>query len=180
MVLCVTLLLLINSSNFRICHFFVKSEDFLYKFSWIFSTRWNASGVIDSKILPLNCLLLFLNLSCKTWLICFCSCKISFPAQCKNIFFCSVLILLFSCRCFDRILLWWQWRKNRRWLIYYEYLIVAFSVQVCIYPLNIYDIIIHIARWWRCSFSKCNLIKLTCSWRDKLIAENIKNIVGIL
>ena len=52
--LCVTLFLLINSLNFRICLFFVNSKDFLYEFSWIFSTRWNSSGVIDSKILPLT------------------------------------------------------------------------------------------------------------------------------
>ena len=30
--------------------FFVKSENLLYKF-WIFCTRWNSSGVVDSKIL---------------------------------------------------------------------------------------------------------------------------------
>ena len=62
-VLCVTLFLLINSLDFRRYLFFVNSKDFLYKFSWIFSTRWNSPGVIDSKILPFNCLMLFLSLS---------------------------------------------------------------------------------------------------------------------
>ena len=36
--LCVILFFLISSSNFCICLFFVKSKDFLYKFSWIFPT----------------------------------------------------------------------------------------------------------------------------------------------
>ena len=106
MALCVTLFLLINSLNFCICLFFVNSKDFLYKFSWIFSTRWNSPGVIDSKILPFNCLMLFLSLSCITWLICICSCSNSLPVHCKIILLGSVLILLFSCRSFGRILLW--------------------------------------------------------------------------
>ena len=67
--LCVTLFLLINSFNFRICLFFVKSKDFLYKFSWIFSTRRNSSGVIDSKMLPFNCSMLFLSLSRISWYV---------------------------------------------------------------------------------------------------------------
>ena len=68
-VLCVTLFLLINSLNFCICLFFVNSKDFLYKFSGIFSTRWNSSGVIDAKILPFNFSMLFLSLSRITSLI---------------------------------------------------------------------------------------------------------------
>ena len=67
--ICVILFFLINSSNSRICLFCVKSKDFLYEFSWIFSTRWNSSGVIDSKVLPFNCSMLFLSLSRITWLI---------------------------------------------------------------------------------------------------------------
>ena len=51
----VTLFLLINSQHFHICLFFVKSKDFIYEFSWILSTKWNSSGVIDSKILPCKC-----------------------------------------------------------------------------------------------------------------------------
>ena len=61
--ICVTLFLLINSLNFRICLFFVHSKDLLYEFSWIASKRWNSSGVIDSNILVSNCLILFLSLS---------------------------------------------------------------------------------------------------------------------
>ena len=44
-----------------------------------------------------------------------------------------------------------------------------FSVQVCIFPLNMCDIIIYVARWWEKYLSKRSLIKYTCSWRDKLI-----------
>ena len=44
---CITLFLLISSLDFRIYLFFVKSKD-IYKFSWIFSTRWISSGVIDA------------------------------------------------------------------------------------------------------------------------------------
>ena len=46
---CVTFLP-ISSSNLPICLFFVKSKDFLYKFSGIFIARWNSPGVVDSKI----------------------------------------------------------------------------------------------------------------------------------
>ena len=81
--LCVTLFLQINSLNFGICPFFGSSQDFLYKFSWIFSTRWNSSGLIDSKILPFNCSMLFLSLSRLTWLICIRSCSNSLPVHCK-------------------------------------------------------------------------------------------------
>ena len=66
----VTLLLLVSSSNFRTCLLFVISKDFLYKFWWIFSTRQNSSGVIDSKIIAFNCSMLFLSLLRITWLIC--------------------------------------------------------------------------------------------------------------
>ena len=94
----VTLFLLINPSNFRICLFFVKSKDFLYEFWWIFSTKWNSSDIIDSKILPFNCLMLFLSLSRITWLICIRSCNNSLPASRKIVLLRSVLILLFSCK----------------------------------------------------------------------------------
>ena len=57
--LCVTLFVLISSSNFRVGLFLVKSEHLLYKFWWTFSTRWNSLGVLDSKILPCNCSMLF-------------------------------------------------------------------------------------------------------------------------
>ena len=40
---------------------------------------------------------------------------------------------------------------------------------VCIFPLNMRDIIIYVAQWWEKYLSKCSLIKHTCSWRDKLI-----------
>ena len=104
-VVCVILFFLIDSSNFSICLFYARSKDFLYEFSWIFSTRWNSSDVIDSKILPFNCLILFLRLSGITWSICFRSCNNSLPARCKIILLRSVLILHFSCRSFGRILL---------------------------------------------------------------------------
>ena len=115
--LCVALFLLINSLNSHVCLFFVNSKDFLYKFSWIFSIRWNASGIIDSKILPFNCSMLFLSLSRITWLICIHSCKNSLPARCKIILLRLFLIPLFSFRSFPRILLWWQQRKNRKCLV---------------------------------------------------------------
>ena len=126
-VLCVTLFLLINALNFRICLFFVNSKDFLYEFLWIFSIRWNSWGVIDSKILPFNYSVLFLSLSRITWLICIRSCSNSLPTHCKIILLCSVLILHFSCRSFGRILLWWQQRQNHKWLVSDEYLIIVFS-----------------------------------------------------
>ena len=39
------------------------------------------------------------------------------------------------------------------------------SVKVRIFPLNMRDIIIYVARWWEKCLSKCNLLKHTCSWR---------------
>ena len=42
-----------------------------------------SSGVIDSKILPFNCSMLFLSLSRITWLICIHSCYNSLPTCCK-------------------------------------------------------------------------------------------------
>ena len=104
--LCVTLFLPISSWNFRMCLFFVKPKDFLYEFWWIFSTRWNSSGVIDSKILRFNCSMIFFSLSRITWLICIRSCNSSLPARSKIVLLLSVLILIFSCTSFSRILLW--------------------------------------------------------------------------
>ena len=48
------------------------------------------------------------------------------------------------------------------------YLSISFivSVKVCIFPLNMHDMIIYVARWWK---------KYTCSWRDKLIVLWILN-----
>ena len=43
------------------------------------------------------------------------------------------------------------------------------SVQVCIFPLNMCDIIIYVVGWWEKYFSKRSLVKHTCSWRDKLM-----------
>ena len=43
------------------------------------------------------------------------------------------------------------------------------SVQVYIFPLNMRDIIIYVARWWEKYLSKCSPLKHTCSWHDKLI-----------
>ena len=54
------------------------------------------------------------------------------------------------------------------------------SIQVRIFPLNMRNRIIYVARSWEKYFSKHSLVKHTCSWRDKLIAlsqlflENIK------
>ena len=93
--LCVTLFLLINSLNFCICLFFVNSKDFLYKFPWIFSTRWNSSGVINSKILPLICSMLFLRLP--HYVIDMhplFSCNNSLPPCLKNVLLPSILIWL--------------------------------------------------------------------------------------
>ena len=96
--LCVTLFFLINSLNFRIYLDFVNQKDLLHKFSWIFSARWNSSGVIGSKIL-----------------------------------------------------------------------------KVCIFPLNMRNIIIYVARLWEKYLSKRNPLKHTCSCRDKLIVLWILN-----
>ena len=43
------------------------------------------------------------------------------------------------------------------------------SVQVRIFPLNVRNIIIYVARWWEKCLSEHSLIKHTCSWRDKHI-----------
>ena len=54
-----------------------------------------------------------------------------------------------------------------------------FSVKVRIFPLNMRDIIIYVARWWEKYLSKCSPLKHTCSWRDKPIVLKhllIKNI----
>ena len=49
------------------------------------------------------------------------------------------------------------------------------SVQVHIFPLNMRDIIIYVARWREKYLSKRSLIKHTCSWRYKLIVLRILN-----
>ena len=59
----VTVFLLISSLNFRICLFFVKLKDFLYKFSWFFYKMELLMQDGTPKILPFNCLMLFLSLS---------------------------------------------------------------------------------------------------------------------
>ena len=43
------------------------------------------------------------------------------------------------------------------------------SVQDRIFPLNMCNIIIYVARWWKKYLSKPSLIKHTCSWCDKLV-----------
>ena len=45
------------------------------------------------------------------------------------------------------------------------------SVQVCIFALNMPDIIIYVAWRWEKYLSKRRLIKHTCSWHDKLIVS---------
>ena len=42
-------------------------------------------------------------------------------------------------------------------------------VLVHIFPLNMCDIIIYVAWWWKKYLSKRNIIKHTCLWSDKLI-----------
>ena len=46
-------------------------------------------------------------------------------------------------------------------------------VKVRIFPLNMHDIIIYVARWWEKYLSKRNPLKHPCSWRDKLIVLRI-------
>ena len=41
------------------------------------------------------------------------------------------------------------------------------SAKVCIFPLNMCDTIIYVARWWEKYLSKRSPLKDTCSWRDK-------------
>ena len=53
--------------EFSYMSLFVKSKDLLYEFLWIFFTRRNSSGVMDSKILPYNNSMLLLSLSHITW-----------------------------------------------------------------------------------------------------------------
>ena len=43
------------------------------------------------------------------------------------------------------------------------------SVKVCIFPLDMHDIVIYVARWWEKYLLKLSPLKHTCSWRDKLI-----------
>ena len=49
------------------------------------------------------------------------------------------------------------------------------SVKVCIFPLNLRDIIIYVARWWEKYLSKLIPLKHSCWWRDKLIVLWILN-----
>ena len=49
---------------------------------------------------------------------------------------------------------------------FYLYISFIVSVKVSIFPLNMHDMIIYVARWWE---------KYTCSWRDKLIVLWILN-----
>ena len=49
------------------------------------------------------------------------------------------------------------------------------SINVCIFPSNMRDIIIHVARWWEKYLSKLSHLKHACSWRDKLIVLWILN-----
>ena len=43
------------------------------------------------------------------------------------------------------------------------------SVRARIFPLNMRDIIIYVARWWEKYLSKRSLLKRTCSWRVNLL-----------
>ena len=54
--------------------------------------------------------------------------------------------------------------------IFLSVIIIVF-VKVCIFSLNMRDIIIYFARWWEKYLSKCSPLKHTCSWRDKLIVS---------
>ena len=58
-----------------------------------------------------------------------------------------------------------------------NFLSVSFivSVKVCIFPLNMCDIIIYVARWWWKYLSKGSPLKHTCSWHDKLVVLWILN-----
>ena len=53
------------------------------------------------------------------------------------------------------------------------------SVKVRIFPLNIPDIIIHVARWWEKYLSKRSSLKHTCSWHDKLLVLKSKFEYGL-
>ena len=44
-----------------------------------------------------------------------------------------------------------------------------FFFKICIFSLNMRDIIIYVARWWEKYLWKRSLIKHTCSWRDKRV-----------
>ena len=51
-------------------------------------------------------------------------------------------------------------------------------VQVCIFPLNMTDIIICVVWWWEKYLLKSSLIKHTCFWRDKrlIVINEIRQI----
>ena len=82
---------------------------------------------IDSKILPLKCLVLFLNLSRIAWLRYIRSCNNGLRVCCKIVLLHSVLVLLFTRRSPSRNLLRWQLKENGTWLPYDEFSIIAFS-----------------------------------------------------
>ena len=50
------------------------------------------------------------------------------PARCKWSYFAQFLFYFFSCMSFGRILLWWQWKENFKWLVYDEYLNIVSSI----------------------------------------------------
>ena len=54
---------------------------------------------------------------------------------------------------------------------FFLFLSFIVSLQVLIFPLNMRDIIIYVARWWEKYLSKRSLIERTCSWPAKLIVS---------
>ena len=47
--------------------------------------------------------------------------------------------------------------------------------KVCIFPLNIHDIIIYAARWWEKYLLKHSLLKRTCLWLNTILYNYISD-----
>ena len=108
---------------------FLLNQKIWHKFWWIISTRWGSSRVTGSKTLwLLNTILKPATYN-----------MTNMYSHLQQQFTCALYdcFTLFGpdstlCRSFGRILLWWQWREDRKWLVYDEYLIIVFS-SFCIF-----------------------------------------------
>ena len=82
------------------------------------------------------------------------------------IFFNSIIVYFLE-MIRDKIIVWIKGFVDLQW--FFRKYTANSNNKVRIFPLNMRDIIIYVARWWEKYLSKRSLRKNTCSWRDKLI-----------
>ena len=82
------------------------------------------------------------------------------------IFFNSIIVYFLE-MIWDKVIVWIKGFVDLQW--FFRKYTANSNNKVRIFPLNMRDIIIYVARWWEKYLPKRSLRKNTCSWRDKLI-----------